>query len=810
MGKSPERGIRYATFRRQYHAALAARRRAEAACAESVERCRDLFEYIPIALWEEDLSAVKMTLDTLRDSGVRDLQAYFDMHPQDLMRFASLVKICDVNEASVAFFHAKRKEEIIRELPPYFNERSLQCFRDQLISLAEGNLSFSSEIPILQPGGGELLLALSLAIMPRYRDTWERVLVTFSDITDRARVENALRESETKYRTLFNVEPDALILVDIETQQILDANEAAVQLYGYSREEFLALRITDVSADPAATLASIKATKLRQIEYVPLRYYLRKDGTKFPVELSARTFELSGRIVIFAAFRDITERLQVEETLRLSEERFRELAQLAPVGIFLGNARGEVTYVNQRWSDITGWPPEHGLGIDWMAGIHPDDRAYVERERESSFRAQREILLEYRYLTPDGVEKWIVVNVRPLLNAQGVMTAFIGTVLDITARKRAEERVQQLLSSVELWAAEMDATITAIADGVIIFGRDAVIIRINRAAEQILGYTTAITELPFTERLLHLQVQSPEGAQLTLEELPPMRALQGETIQGMVLAFTRGDGQQRWVSVSAAPIPSPEGNILGAVMTFSDITPLRDLQQRQEDLLHIVSHDLRLPLTIIHGHMELLEEALLKQRLDGELEFNTSTIDRNVHRLNVMIQDLVDMARLESHQFLLDFSAVTLQAYIPDFLHRLLDILPVHRVTVDIPADLPPVKADFNRLERILQNLLTNAFKYSAEETPVHIRAVRQDHEVVIAMSDQGYGIAPEHCAHLFERFYRIADRKAEGLGLGLYITKMLVEAHEGRIWLESAVGKGSTFFFTLPLATSPTERLQE
>jgi signal transduction histidine kinase len=126
----------------------------------------------------------------------------------------------------------------------------------------------------------------------------------------------------------------------------------------------------------------------------------------------------------------------------------------------------------------------------------------------------------------------------------------------------------------------------------------------------------------------------------------------------------------------------------------------------------------------------------------------------------------------------------------------------VGRVDIDVPAGLPDVAADTDRLERILTNLLTNALRYSFPETRVLVKARRTDKGVVISVTDKGVGIAPADLPRVFERFYRVKDAgKPEGLGLGLYITKMLIEAHGGRIWVESELGKGSTFYFTLPLA---------
>jgi signal transduction histidine kinase len=199
--------------------------------------------------------------------------------------------------------------------------------------------------------------------------------------------------------------------------------------------------------------------------------------------------------------------------------------------------------------------------------------------------------------------------------------------------------------------------------------------------------------------------------------------------------------------------------------------------------------------------MGLLKKALHPLQGDEKIVLSTSTIDRNVHRMNAMIQDLADMARLEGHQLVLTREAVDVQSFMPDLLTRLQDILPVHRVSMEIAPNLPPVQVDYSRLERIVLNLLTNAFRYSVAETPVHIRAFRQEAEIVIAVSDQGRGIAAQDLPHLFERFFRTGERRADGIGLGLYIIKLLVEAHGGRIWAESELGKGSTFSCTLPIA---------
>jgi len=170
--------------------------------------------------------------------------------------------------------------------------------------------------------------------------------------------------------------------------------------------------------------------------------------------------------------------------------------------------------------------------------------------------------------------------------------------------------------------------------------------------------------------------------------------------------------------------------------------------------------------------------------------------------MNAMIRDLVDSERLQAGQLRLDKQPVQLRSFVSDLLEWLRQVMDVGRVVVEVPQDLPPVLADSDRLERILLNVLSNALKYSASNTEVLVQARQSGKEVVTSVTDHGIGIPAEALPHIFERFYRAKTaRKAEGLGLGLYITKMLVEAHGGRVWAESELNKGSTFYFTLPLA---------
>jgi len=224
------------------------------------------------------------------------------------------------------------------------------------------------------------------------------------------------------------------------------------------------------------------------------------------------------------------------------------------------------------------------------------------------------------------------------------------------------------------------------------------------------------------------------------------------------------------------------------------------LLAQMDTFVHLVSHDLRAPLTIISGHMSLIRERVA-DRADPSLQMSVDTIARAVRRMDVMIDDLVTASRLEGGQLLLVRMPIDFAAFLPDFLERSARVLDVQRVQLELPSVLPPISADADRLERILTNLLSNAQKYSDPGTPAWVRAHPAGTMLCITVADQGHGIAADDLPYLFEKFHRAASsRKAEGIGLGLYITRLLVEAHGGRVWVESEVGKGSRFFVMLPV----------
>jgi signal transduction histidine kinase len=265
--------------------------------------------------------------------------------------------------------------------------------------------------------------------------------------------------------------------------------------------------------------------------------------------------------------------------------------------------------------------------------------------------------------------------------------------------------------------------------------------------------------------------------------------------EAVIRPYERLGAASRELAASNAELQRLREHVEGELAVT--IRDLRALQEQREDLLRAVSHDLRTPLQIVLLQAERLARAATSER-------DRRAVDRIVaagRQMGAMIRDLVDSVHLESGTLRVSPQPVPLRAFVSELVGVSGGALDTERVRVEIPGDLPPVAADPARLARVVQNLLGNALKYSEPTTDVAVRALPRGPEVVVSICDRGAGIAAEHLPRLFDRFYRGArSGEPDGLGLGLYISRLIVEAHGGRIWCESRVGEGSTFAFTLPV----------
>ena len=538
-------------------------------------------------------------------------------------------------------------------------------------------------------------------------------------------------------------------------------------------------------------------------EQVRLRRQLEYSNN----ELAAQSEELQAQMEELQEQRDALESLSLElEKARDEAERratvLRGIFESTHACLALLDRDFNFLMVNSAYAANCGHRADELIGQNHFTlfpyGGNEQLFASVRDSGEQYYAEAR--AFEYTDQPERGVSYWDWSLV-PIKDRSGRTEQLLLSLTDVTPLVRARQQVEELAEAARRRAAELDAAFTADADGLIIYGQNAEILRMNPAAECLLGYTVADMQRHFAQRTLMVHVTDEEGQPYAMDRTPAWRALHGETVSGQVMTLQRGDGTTISLSASAAPIRAADGAVTGAVSSFTDITPLRELQERQKTFLHMVSHDLRTPLAIIHGHAELAQEAVRASHGNDLLRESMDAICRSVHRMDAMIDDLVEAARLEGRQFELQLAPVALGPFFDDLLSRTRAALDTGRVQVEPASELPPVLADAARLERITVNLISNALKYSPPDAPVHVTMERRGGEVAVSVRDRGCGIAPDDLSHLFQGFYRARIRKADSIGLGLYITRLLVEAHGGRIAVESTEGQGSTFTFTLPAA---------
>jgi NtrC-family two-component system sensor histidine kinase KinB len=360
----------------------------------------------------------------------------------------------------------------------------------------------------------------------------------------------------------------------------------------------------------------------------------------------------------------------------------------------------------------------------------------------------------------------------------------------IREQESAERAAQQ--------AAEMAALMEHLQAGVVVLDDSMAIRLINEAARNILG----VAPPPGTNlAAINLTFQTLRGGTIQSADSPFGRMMAGggfDTRSEIVIC--RPDGQRRTVVIGCSPIFDKLGRLVSGIAVIHDVTEVRELERMREEYVSLISHDLRSPLSAISMAAELLEHLLAVKGLTVEAN-NAARIGQSTARIQAMIEDLTESTGLEAGQFQLRRKAVDLSELLPQLCAR---ISPPEagRLIVEL-ADRPPrIEVDANRIERALVNIVTNALKYSPADAPVKVRCETVDGEVIISVADRGPGLESRDADRIFQKYFRSsAQPRSEGAGLGLYITRLIAEAHGGRVWVESEVGRGSTFYFSIPIA---------
>jgi PAS domain S-box-containing protein len=353
------------------------------------------------------------------------------------------------NEAAERMFGCSAKQAVGQSLDQFIPERFREMHKQHVRLFGEANIKRRlmgerGSLCGLRSTGEEFPIEASISGMELNGRKFYTVILR--DTTVRTLAEAELRASEANYRSVFNAANDAIFILDMKTGSLLDVNQRMCEMYGVSAEEIKSLTIGDLSSnEPPYTQEGALQWLQRAITGGPQLFEWHaksKLGRLFWVEVNLKRGFLSGKDVLLAVLRDITERRGAEEALRQSEARFRNMADTAPVMIWVSDINKQITYLNQLWLDFTGQSLEHEIGEGWVKGVYPEDMEFCLGTYGLAFSRREPFRVEYRHRRRDGVYRWILGSGSPRFSSNGEFLGYIGSAIDITERKEAEEELR--------------------------------------------------------------------------------------------------------------------------------------------------------------------------------------------------------------------------------------------------------------------------------------------------------------------------------------------------------------------------------
>jgi two-component system sensor histidine kinase/response regulator len=677
-------------------------------------------------------------------------------------------------------------------------------------------------------------------------------LVDWTDITDRKQVEEALRDSEEKFRNLFENAKDAVILADVQTGAIVDVNPAGCKLLGLPKDRIIGMHQSHIH--PAEMVDKYKKVFLGHVEKGLVLSeetdIQRPDGSRVQCEISASVAKFKDKQIIQGVFRDITERKQAEEALWESQEFNTNLLEKAPNQIMVLSPDTSVRYVNPSWEKLNGWTKEEAIGQKVPYPWWPEDmrETFIEPFMEvmNGGDGKGEVVAQKK----NGELYWISMNWTPVKRNGKLMYLLINSV-DISDQKKAEEALKESEEkfSRAFHSSPVIIAITSVKDGRYVDINDSFIRSTGYTREELVGRTTTDVDvwLKPEDRARMFRILKKHG-RVSSEEFN-FRMKTGEIRTWMFSAeCITLSGEECLIGVSTDvterkqmedELKKHRDNLEKLVLertnelTDANRRLKHELEEREKaeqqlrkakndaetanraksEFLARTSHEIRTP---IHGVMGMVNLVL-----DGQLEPDQRQYLKmamgSAESLLSIINNILDLSKIESGQAELEKTEFNLRTTFEEALETM--AVSAYKkgleFTSRIPRDFPTaLVGDEGRLRQILVNLIGNAIKFTERGEivlSVDILADKGDEvEMHFTVRDTGIGIPAKELDVIFEPFQQVdgsINRQYGGTGLGLTISQHLISSMGGRIWVESTPEKGSTFHFTGKFTRQPAEK---
>lgn len=652
-----------------------------------------------------------------------------------------------------------------------------------------------------------------IGMYPVYKgESSENVICILHDITSRKQAQAELQKNETLFHALFDHSPDAVVLIDPHDSDfawpIVDCNTAACLMNGYTREELIghSIDILNISAGTEAErIAYLK--QLRDAGNLKVETYHRhKDGTVFPVDVSTSIIKVGEREIIIGIDRDITERRQIDEKLVNDANLLRTLIDNIPDRIYVKDSQGRKTISNtadwqgsgvKSMEEVIGKTDFDSYPAELAAKFWADDKAVLDSGLPIINR-------EEPGLDTQGNPIWVMTTKVPLQDADGHVKGLVGIGRNITTQKQIESETNRQKQYFE-------SLINSSPIAIVILDNDENIISSNPAFEHLYGYTSSEIIGANLDALVTNQYTREEAARYTQEAMNNAVHAIGKRL--------RKDGSLVDVEIFGVPVII-DGKRTGAFAMYHDISEIVQARREAEEasrtkseFLANMSHEIRTPMNGVMGMLELA----LDTQLTAEQNDYLQTSLHSAEALLSLLNDILDFSKIEAGRLDLESINFSLRNAIEDVAYTLAKraqdkgLEMACLVDPDLGSNL---RGDPGRLRQVLVNLVGNAIKFTHQgEIVIRAEPVEQEEKYVtihFSVQDTGIGIPYERQRAVFDRFTQAdgsTTRTYGGTGLGLTISKQLVEMMGGKIGLHSKPGIGTTFWFDIKFEKLPAEK---
>lgn len=598
---------------------------------------------------------------------------------------------------------------------------------------------------------------------------------------------------------LFQLSSEGFFFADKDSLQILRCNRRMVQLTGIEEESLLAMSIPELTAPEKSPALESFARKTMELgsEQTLTGFLQRADRVLFPCELKLKPV---GHQWLLGAFRDISDRIRALEDIHLRNVAIANVSS----GVTIADARHPdlpLIYVNSGFQQITGYSAKEAVGRSCRFLQGTDRKQFALETLRDALKKGQSCTVLLRNYRKDGTLFYNELHISPVRNDFNELTHFVGIQIDVTDRERSREILEQSEARYRLLAnAVDDLIIRRSPTGRIEFA--------SEASQGLIGIPPQDLPGKNLEELIH-----PSDKMLVRNHT--LKIINSRKSHSISFRIAHSDGTHRWFE-SRDNVLEPSGPMEAPliVSVLRDITLRRQAEMEVQQALEreketnemktrfisMVSHEFRTPMTSIQASASLLRQYADKLN-DEKRERHLLNIDSSLKRMNRLLNEVLFFSKAEAGKLQISKSSVELHSHLKGLAEGLRPIYPNRTIVQNIEV---PKKAQFpldvHLLDHILQNLIGNAFKYSKDDTDVHLQVHQSGDRLVFKVQDFGIGIPQSDQAKLFDAFHRASNVGAtQGTGLGLNIALRAVELHGGHLSFTSVENEGSTFVCDLP-----------